>query len=249
MKKAPSRKPAVKPATSVAVVRARLRALADAKTLTGMSRYAIPSDDMFGVPVGKIRAYAKELGRQHALALALWKSGQYECRMLACFLADPALITPAEMDAWAKTFDNWAVCDTACFHLFDRTPHAFAKIRKWSRRRDEFVKRAAFALLASIALHDKKSPDELFIVSLPLIERAASDERNFVKKGVSWALRGIGRRRSPELRTHARALATRLAASEDASARWIGRDVLRDLKEPSVHARSEASARTRKSSR
>lgn len=221
---------AAKPAPAVAAVRARLRALADAKTLEGMSRYAIPSEGAFGVPVGKIRAYAKELGRQHALALKLWKTSQYECRMLACFLADPARITPAEMDAWTKTFDNWAVCDTACFHLFDRTPHAFAKVRKWGRSRDEFVKRAAFALLASIALHDKKAPDEPFIALLPLIERAASDDRNFVKKGVSWALRGIGKRRSPELRTLARALATQLADSDDAAARWIGRDALRDLR-------------------
>lgn len=221
---------AAKPAPTVAAVRARLRALADAKTLEGMSRYAIPSEGAFGVPVGKIRAYAKELGRQHALALKLWKTGQYECRMLACFVADPALLTPAAMDAWTKTFDSWAICDTACFHLFDRTPHAFAKVSKWSRSRDEFVKRAAFALLASVALHDKKSPDEPFIAALPLIERAAADDRNFVKKGVSWALRGIGKRRSPELRNLARALATRLAASDDASTRWIGRDALRDLK-------------------
>lgn len=218
------------PAVSAAQATKRLKTLADRATLEGMSRYGIPADGAFGVPVGKIRAYAKELGRRHELALQLWKTRQYESRMLACFIADPALITPAEMDAWAKAFDNWAVCDTACFHLFDRTPHAFAMVRKWARRRDEFIKRAAFALLASIALHDKKAPDEPFIASLPLIERAASDERNFVKKGVSWALRGIGKRRSSELRKHARALATRLAASEDASARWVGRDALRDLK-------------------
>ncbi|MEY5031424.1 MAG: hypothetical protein RL354_455 [Planctomycetota bacterium] len=219
-----------KPAVSAAQATKRLKTLADRATLEGMLRYGIPADGAFGVPVGKIRAYAKELGRRHELALQLWTTGQYESRMLACFLADPALITLAEMDAWTKTFDNWAVCDTACFHLFDRTPHAFAKVRKLARSRDEFVKRAAFALLASIALHDKKAPDEPFIASLPLIERAASDERNFVKKGVSWALRGIGKRRSPELRKHARALATRLAASGDASARWVGRDALRDLK-------------------
>jgi len=245
-----SKRPAVKPAPSVAAARAQLRALSDPKTLAGLSRYAIPSDGAFGVPVGGIRAYAKALGRQHALALALWRTGQYECRMLACFLADPEAITPAEMDAWTKSFDSWAICDTACFHIFDRTPHAFAKVRKWARSRDEFVKRAAFALLASIALHDKEAPDEPFIASLPLIERAASDERNFVKKGVSWALRGIGKRRSPELRKHARALATRLAASEDACARWVGRDALRDLaRAVAAPKRSRASADTRKSSR
>lgn len=230
-----------KPAVSLAQATARLKALADRATLAGMSRYGIPSEGAFGVPVGKIRGYAKELGRQHDLALALWKSGQYESRMLACFIADPDRVTPALMDAWAKGFDNWAVCDTACFHLFDRTPHAFAKVRKWATRRDEFVRRAAFALLASVALHDKKAPDAPFLAALPLIERAASDERNFVKKGVSWALRGIGKRRGGSLQAPALALATRLAASDDAAARWVGRDALRDL--------SRAATRTRKTPR
>ena len=226
------------PAVSVADVRARLRRLADAKTLAGMSRYGIPSEGAFGVPVGKIRAYARELGCRHALALALWKTGQYESRMLACFIADPGRVTPAVMDAWAKSFDSWAVCDTACFHLFDRTPHAFAKVGKWARSRDEFVKRAAFALLASVALHDKDASDEPFIASLTLVERAASDERNFVKKGVSWALRAVGRRRSDELRGRALTLAERLAEAADPAARWVGRDALRDLSR--VRARKTA---------
>ena len=218
-----------RPATSVTQATSRLRALADRKTLEGMTRYGIPSDGAFGVPVGKIRAYAKELGRQHELAAALWKTGQYESRMLACFVADPARVTPALMDAWTKSFDSWAVCDTACFHLFDRTPHAFAKVRKWSTSRSEFVKRAAFALLASVALHDRKAPDEPFLEALPLIERAASDERNFVKKGVSWALRGIGKRKSSALRAAALATAKRLAESDEAAERWVGRDAMRDL--------------------
>lgn len=214
---------------TASIATTRLRALADRKTLEGMSRYGIPSDGAFGVPVGKIRAYAKELGRQHELAIALWKTGQYESRMLACFIADPARVTPALMDSWAKSFDSWAICDTACFHLFDRTPHAFAKVKKWSTSRDEFVKRAAFALLASVALHDKKATDEPFVAALPLIERAATDERNFVKKGVSWALRGIGKRRGGSLHAPAVALATNLAASDNAAARWVGRDARRDL--------------------
>lgn len=227
-----------KPAVSASHATARLRALADRATRDGMSRYGIPSDGAFGVPVGKIRAYAKELGTQHGLAVALWRTGQYESRLLACFVADPARVTPALMDAWARTFDNWAVCDTACFHLFDRTPHAFAKVKKWATRRDEFVKRAAFALLASVALHDRKAPDEPFLAALPLIERAASDDRNFVKKGVSWALRGIGKRRSESLRAAALELATRLAASDDAAARWVGRDALRDLSRGAARIRT-----------
>ena len=132
------------------------------------------------------------------------------------------------MDRWARDFDNWGVCDTLCFALFDRTPHAWRKVAAWSRRRDEFVKRAAFALLATLALHDRSTGDAPFLRSLALIERAAFDERNFVKKGVSWALRAVGRR-SRALNAAAVKVARRLAESDDPHARWVGKDGLKDL--------------------
>ena len=209
---------------------AELKRLGTKKTREGMARYAIPSANAFGVSVGQIQEIAKRLGRDHELAQALWETGWYEARMLATFVDEPKLVTPAQMDRWCKDFDSWAICDTACFHLFDRTPHAFKKVSQWSKRKDEFVKRAAFALLACLALHDKKSGDEPFRDSLPLIERASTDDRNFVKKGVSWALRGIGHRRSPALKASAVELAQRLAKSTNSAARWVGRDALRDLR-------------------
>jgi 3-methyladenine DNA glycosylase AlkD len=204
-----------------------LRRRGSKRNRDGMARYGIVAPKVFGISVAVLRAYAKRIGRNHDLALALWKTGWYEARMLAAFIADPALVTPALMDRWAKDFDNWAICDTVCFHLFDKSPHAWPKIRAWSRRREEFVKRASFALLASVALHDKKAPDAPFVKSFPLIERAADDDRNFVKKGVSWALRGIGHR-NPALKREAMRVARRLAVSDVASARWIGKDALRD---------------------
>lgn len=214
----------------------------------GSSRYR---DDMFnrygikgktaeaalGVPVGKLQQVAKTLRTRdpafnHALAEALWEwgGGQYEARMLASFVDEPSLVTEKQMDRWTKAFDNWGICDTVCFKLFDRVPAelAFSKIEQWSRSEREFVKRAAFALLASLGAHDKKSGDEPFAKCLPLIERAAEDDRNFVKKGVSWALRVVGRR-SPGLHASAVAMATRLAASEAPGARWVGKDAARDL--------------------
>jgi 3-methyladenine DNA glycosylase AlkD len=199
----------------------------------GMARYAIVAPKAFGVSVGDLRALGKKLGPDQKLAEALWKTGWYEARMLAAFVADPERTTPALMDRWARDFDNWAICDHACFHLFDRTPHAWRKIRQWSGRREEFVKRAAFALLASVALHDKKGPDAPFLAALPLVERAASDERNFVKKGVSWALRGVGRRNTA-LHGPSVALARRLAASESPAARWVGKDAYRELTSAAV---------------
>ena len=196
--------------------------------VAGMARYGIVAKKAYGVSVGDLRAFAKELGRDHDLAARLWKSGVQEDRMLAVFIEDPKLVTSPQMDAWVKGFENWADCDTACFHLFDKTPLAWKKIDQWSKRKEEFVKRAAFALLASVALHDKKAPDAPFVKSLKLIERGATDERNFVKKGVSWALRGIGHR-NPKLRAAALKTAAQLSESEIASARWIGKDAIRDL--------------------
>lgn len=194
----------------------------------GMARYAIPSDTALGVPVGTIRQLGKTLGRDHALALALWDTNVYEARFLATFVGDPAKLTAAQMDRWCRDFDNWAVCDTACFHLFDKTPLAWRKVPQWAAKRGEFVRRAAFALLASLALHDGSATNDAFRRALPLIESAARDERNFVKKAVSWALRALGRR-NLALGAECRALASRLAASDDSTARWIGRDALRDL--------------------
>lgn len=195
----------------------------------GMTRYGLPSDKAYGVPVGRLQAYAKQLGRNHDLALALWESGSFEARLLTAYLGEPERLTSAQMDRICRDFDNWGVVDTICFVLFDRTPLAWKKVVAWSRRRDEFGKRAAFALLASLSLHDKTASDAQFLRMLPLIERAATDDRNFVKKGVSWALRAVGRR-SPALRKAAVELAGRLANSTDPASRWLGRDAVRDLK-------------------
>jgi 3-methyladenine DNA glycosylase AlkD len=220
-------------AIQVREIVASLKRLGSKRNREGMARYAIPSDKAFGVSVGTIQQLAKRQGRNHELALALWETGWYEARMMCAFLDEPERVTPAQMERWCRDFDNWAICDTLCFQLFDRTPHAFAKVKEWSGRSNEFEKRSAFALLASLAGHDKIAGDEAFLRCLPLIEEAATDERNFVKKGVSWALRGTGRR-SPKLHAAAVKLAQQLAASSNASARWVGKDALRDLTRPLV---------------
>ena len=220
---------------TVTEVLARLKKKGSKSGVAGMARYGIVAKKVYGVSVGDMRAMAKTIGRDHALAEKLFKSGVQEGRMLAVFVDDPKLVTAKQMDAWAKGFENWADCDTACFHLFDKTPFAWQKIEQWAKRKDEFVKRASFALLASVALHDNKAPDEPFLKSLKLIERAAHDDRNFVKKGVSWALRGIGHR-NPKLRAAAMKAARELEKSEIASARWIGKDAIRDLSRKSRSA-------------
>ena len=224
------------PANQVDSVIASLKRVATKKVRDGMARYAIPSDKAFGVSVGKMRQMAKRLGRSHELAAELWKTGWYEARMLAAFVDEPECVTPAQMDRWCWDFDNWAICDHACFHLFDRTPHAWKKVTQWSRLKEEFSRRAAFALLWGLTVHDKEADDENFAKGLALIERAATDERNFVKKAVNMALRAIGKRNKT---LHAAAVATaeRLAASSDLTARWVGKDALRELASGSVTRR------------
>jgi len=219
---------------SAADVVAWLKKSGSKKARDGMARYGLPSDHAVGISVGALKTKAKALGRDHDLAIALWKTGIYEARLLAAFVGDPARVTPAEMDRWCKDFDNWGVVDTVCFSLWDRTPHAFAKVRAWATRKPEFEKRAAFALLACLALHDKATKDDApYLDSLKLIERAAADDRNFVKKGVSWALRLVGRR-SRGLHAASMALSKTLAESENATERWLGKEALKDLGKPAL---------------
>lgn len=199
-------------------------------------RYGIVTDQAWGTPMSRIKAIAKPLGRDHALALKLWDTGWYEARLLASMVDDPAQVTPSQMDRWRRDFDNWGVTDTVCFNLFDRTPHAPAMIRKWAKLNDEFGRRAAFALMACLALHRSDAPDKELLEFLPLIEQASTDERNFVKKAVNWALRALGGRNA-KLHVASVALATKLAASQDATARWIGKDALKGLATPATAKR------------
>lgn len=235
----------VTPADRLKAALADLESRADGSGGAGLARYGIvTADRVIGMSMKTVQAAAKAIGKDHALAQALWDQPLYEAKMLACYLGDPRQVTPAEMDHWCRGFDNWATCDTACFVLFDRSPHAFGRVDAWAGRNDEFGRRGAFALLASIALHDKAAPDASFLERMGLIEQAAADDRNFVKKAVNWALRAIGARKSLALQAAAVALAGKLAASANASARWVGKDALRQLKARHEKAAARAAAKT-----
>lgn len=216
---------------SVKEVLSRLEELATPKIREEMeTRYGIrTADRVLGIAVGTLQKVAKEIGKNHAIALDLWETGCYEARMLASFVDEADQVTSAQMDAWCSAFDNWGICDTVCFKLFDQTPCAFAKIHKWCKLKGEFQRRGGFALLACVALHQKEANEDDLAKCLPLIESAAKDERNFVKKGVNWALRALGHVRSQSIRQAALELAKRLAASKDATSRWIGKDALKSL--------------------
>lgn len=204
--------------------------------LDSLVRFGIETDRAFGVPMREIQTLGRQFGKHHDLADELWKSGWYDARLLAAYVDEAAAVTPAQMDRWCRDFDNWGLCDTVCFVLFDKTPHAWAMVKKWADRRQEFQKRAAFALLWGLTVHDKAAPDRPFVEGLSLIERASTDDRHFVKKGVNMALRAVGKRNAA---LHARAVkvAARLAASTSESARWIGKDAARELATPSVARR------------
>jgi len=172
----------------------QLRRQANPTNVAGMARFGINPRGALGVSIPALRKLAREIGRDHALALRLWASGIHEARILAGLIADPAAITEREMERWARDFDSWDVCDQVCSNLFDKTPRAWKKARAWTRRNDEFIKRAGFVLMAALSVHDKAAPDSAFLACLPIIRREAGDDRNFVKKAVNWALRQIGKR-------------------------------------------------------
>jgi 3-methyladenine DNA glycosylase AlkD len=230
-------------APDVESVIAELKRVATQETLDGMSRFAIPADNAFGVAMRDVQAIAKRIGFQHALAQQLWDSGFYEARLLAAYVDDPAEVGSRQMDQWCRDFDNWAVCDTVCFALFDRTTHAWDKVELWMMRDGEFARRAAYALLWGLSVHDKAASDEKFLHGLQLVERGASDDRRFVKKAVNMALRAIGKRNAV-LHEAALATAKRLAASEDATPHWIGHDALRELVDPALAERLARKAAT-----
>lgn len=205
-----------------------LKRHASRATRDGLARYAIPADRAFGVSMRDVQALAKQIGRRHDLAIGLWGTGFYEARLLAAYVDEPARVTRAQMDRWAREFDNWAVCDTVCFALFDRTPHAWSRVEAWAGRQPEFMKRGAFALLWALALHDKAAPDAPFRRGLALVEREAGDDRHYVSKSIDMALRAIGRRNAA-LNAAALETAGRLAGSTARSAQSVGKRALRTL--------------------
>ncbi|HUY99909.1 MAG TPA: DNA alkylation repair protein [Thermomicrobiaceae bacterium] len=216
---------------------AELRELARPDALPGMARYGIATGSALGgISVPTLRALARRLGRDHALAEALWASGIHEARLLASMVDDPSEVTEEQAERWSTDFDSWDVVDTTCGDLLDRTPFAVAKAVEWSGREQEFVRRAGFVLMAALAVHDRAAPDDTFLAFLPLIERRAGDRRNFARKGVNWALRQIGKR-NPALNAAAIATAERILSDGPREARWVASDALRELRSDAVRRR------------
>jgi len=223
---------------SVEEVLEMLAAKANPDQLAGMAKYGMTVENRLGVKVPQMRKIAKEIGKDHTLALELWETGITEAMILASMVDIPDEVTEEQIEAWVQDFDSWDVCDQVCMNLFDKTPHAWKKIHDWSDREEEFVKRAAYALIACLAVHDKGASDEVFISLIPVIKTGATDNRNYVKKAVSWALRNTGKR-NPELNTIALATARELGGIDSSSARWIGSDAIRDLMSDATMRRFE----------
>jgi 3-methyladenine DNA glycosylase AlkD len=214
----------------------RLRSLGNPANLPGMARYGIDVSHAVGVTIPVLRGIARETGTDHDLALGLWRTEVHEARILASMVDDPALVGVRQMDAWARDFDSWDLCDQVCGNLFDRTARAMDRIPVWAGRRETFVRRAAFATMAGITVHRRDVSDDHLRSFLPLIEAAADDDRNYVRKAVSWALRQIGKR-NLVLNADAVATAERIRERGTRSARWIASDVQRELTNDAVRAR------------
>jgi len=221
---------------SVEEVLQKLRANARPDQLEGMARFAIVGEGRLGVPVPEMRKIAKDTGKDHGLALELWKTGIPDARIVAGMVGEPDKLTEKQMEDWVKDFDSWDVCDQVCMNLFEKTPLAVKKIHDWSKRDEEFVKRTAYALIACLAWHDKGAEDEKFLRLFPVIKNGATDERNFVKKAVNWALRNIGKR-NPDLNRAAISLAKEIQRMDSKAARWIASDAIRELESDAVQQR------------
>ncbi|MBN1362905.1 MAG: DNA alkylation repair protein [Sedimentisphaerales bacterium] len=224
------------PAERLEEVLSKLMALGDPKAADGAARFGIDVPGLLGVSAAALRKLAKEIGTDHRLAGRLWRTRIHDARILATLIDDPAQVTPSQMERWAKDFDSWAVCDAACGCLFDQTPYAWDKAVEWTARDEEYVKRAGFVLMAALAVHNRKAPDERFEAFLPYLKQHADDERNFVKKAVNWALRQIGKR---NLRLNKLAVRTaeEIRALGFKPARWIAADALRELTSEKVQTR------------
>ena len=214
----------------------QLKAQANPANVAGMARFGINTNATLGVPVPVLRAQAKTLGTDHPLALQLWASGIHEARILASLIADRTQVNRSLMNRWARDFDSWDVCDQVCSNLFRYTPYAREKAVEWSGHRQEFVKRAAFVLMAGLVVVEKSADDTDFLPFLDLIEREAHDPRNFVKKALNWALRTIGKR-NRALNKLAVARARRILKQEGKAAQWVARDALRELNSEKIQAR------------
>jgi 3-methyladenine DNA glycosylase AlkD len=225
-------------------VLARLKRLGDPKNVEGMARFGINPTGTLGVSMPEVRTLAKEIGRDHKLAGELWKSGIHEARILATLVEEPDRVTESQMERWASAFDSWDVVDQCCMNLFRKTEFAHAKALEWSGRDEEFVKRAGFTLMATLAVHDKGAPDSKFTKFLTATRRGATDERNFVKKAVNWALRQIGKR-NQTLNAKAIEAAEKIAKLDSKAARWIASDALRELTGEKVQESLRKKARPR----
>lgn len=213
-----------------------IKSNADPVAVKGMARFGISSKEIYGVSIKKIRPFAKVIGKNHSLALQLWKTGIHEARLIAPMIDEPAKVTLKQMESWVKDFYSWDICDQCCSNLFDKTEFAYSKAIGWSERKEEFTKRAGFVLMAVLSVHDKKADDVTFEKFLPLILRESTDDRNFVKKAVNWALRQIGKR-NLNLNKTALQTAEEILATDSKAAKWIARDAIKELTEGKMIAR------------
>lgn len=214
----------------------KLKALSNPKAVEGMARYGINPQNTYGVSIPNLRKIARETGINHALAQELWASGIHEARILASMIDDPSMATEEQLESWVKDFDSWDVCDQCCMNLFEKTGFAYRKAVEWSESDKEFVKRAGFVLMARLAVSDKNADDEIFETFFPIIKREASDNRNYVKKAVNWALRQIGKR-NINLNKKAILIAGEIQKMDSRSAKWIASDAIRELTGESVQKR------------
>lgn len=203
------------------------------KDREGMARFGINLKHALGVRVPVMRSLAKKIGKNHQIALELWQTKIHEARILASMIDDPKEVSGKQMEQWVKEFNSWDSCDQCCMNLFDKLPVAWKKAIEWANRKEEFVRRAGFALMACLAWHDKQAKDKDFEKFFSVIKKYATDERNFVKKAVNWALRQIGKRNA-NLKIKAIKMAEEIKKINSSVAWWIAIDAIKELKSKNI---------------
>ena len=226
----------------------QLKSMGDPKNIEGMGRFGIKTDNNLGVSVTTIRNYAKKIGKNHELAVNLWESGIRDARMVAACIEDPNTVSEEQVDKWVRDLDSWDICDHCCGHFFDQTPFAYKKVREWTKSNELFVKRAGFSLIAWLAVHDKKKNDSEFESFLKIIKRESTDERNYVKKAVNWALRQIGKR-NYKMNKKALSISKEIQKLDSKAAKWIASDAIRELTSDKVQEKLKKRKKNKKNNK
>ncbi|MDZ7847451.1 MAG: DNA alkylation repair protein [Owenweeksia sp.] len=189
-----------------------------------------------GLRMPILRKLAKDIGHDQALAGALWQRELHEAKLLATLITEPSKFTPELADSWLEDVYSWDICDQLCINTLVKLEERWDLPQRLTPNPEEYVRRAGLVMIVALRIHDKKANDASFLPFITLLRKYATDERNFVKKAVNWAIRELGKR-SASHHPLMIDLCQELWQTNSKSAHWIARDALKELQSDKVKAR------------